>query len=70
MTEMEKAMRDALVLSLENDGEAENVLRIALPYFEKYYNRAMKDLAFVDQLDAFDSVMREDVEIMRELAKR
>lgn len=41
MTYMEQAMLNALVLSLENDAEAEKVLRLALPYFEQAHVKAL-----------------------------
>lgn len=36
---MELALFDALVLSLDNDEEAEKILRIALPHFIRFYDR-------------------------------
>lgn len=40
-TPMEAALLDALVLSLDNDAEAESVLRTALPHFERFYRRGV-----------------------------
>lgn len=40
-TPMEAALLDALVLSLDNDAEAERVLRTALPHFERFYQRGV-----------------------------
>ncbi len=40
---MEKALLDALVLSLDNDDECKRILYIALPHFVKFHDRALND---------------------------
>lgn len=40
-TPMESALLNALVMSLDNDQEAERVLRTALPHFERFYQRGV-----------------------------
>lgn len=41
---MEQAMLDALVLTFENDPDAEKILRLALPHFIQFHDREMDDL--------------------------
>lgn len=40
-TAMERALLDALVHKLDNDAQAEIILRLALPYFEREHERAV-----------------------------
>jgi hypothetical protein len=58
MTDLDRAIKDALVLGLENDATAEHVLRIAAPFIDRAFqdqnNRIEKlEAALLDVIDNF-----------------
>ena len=58
MTDLDRAVKDALVLGLENDPTAENILRIATPFIER---------AFQDQegrIEKLEAALRDCINVL------
>jgi hypothetical protein len=53
MTNLDRALKDALVLGLENDATAERVLQIAAPFVERAFQKQ------VDHIEKLKAALRE-----------
>ena len=59
MTDLDRALKDALVLGLENDATAEHILRIAAPFIDRAFqdqnNRIKRLEAALDDMAQYIS---------------
>ena len=64
MTDLDRALKDALVLGLENDATAEHILRIAAPFIDRAFqdqnNRIEKLEAALREIAQTVTVVDED----------
>ena len=54
MNDLDRVMKDALVLGLENDPIAERILQIAAPFFERAFQKQE------DRIEKLESVTKDD----------
>ena len=52
MTDLDRALKDALVLGLENDATAERVLQIAAPFVERAFQKQ------VDRIEKLEAALK------------